>query len=675
MTARAKLALLSILAPLACTQEQSDPPVDRPEGVFAFADYTDHARFWATAFPDDGRRDASGELSFSAFGNPTEAALVPKVLALLPTKGGASITAGIFFPLSGPLSKTAELPSPETSLSAASRVFLVETTKGSVGFGRRVPVDVSFREDGGPWGAPNLLALLPYQGTPLRPGAQYAAVVLRSIGGGDGRSLAPSPALWAMTRGVRPAGMSDAAYSAYGAALTSLAALGVPASSIAALSVFETGDPADELRRFRAHMLSLPTPKPKEPWTAKEVFPGYCVFQTTLDLPVYQSGNPPYDPDGGGFEVDPSGTPIVQRTETANVVVTIPRKPMPPSGFPTVVFSRTGGGGDRPLVDRGVRATPGGPAVTPGSGPAREFADEGWAGISVDGPHGGLRNVTKGDEQFLMFNVTNPVALRDNVRQSALELSLTTEVLASMIIDASSCDGAPSSARFDPGMLALMGHSMGATIAPVAAAFEPRFRALLLSGEGGSYIHNVLDKKKPIPPLGVAEVLLRLVGEGYHLHRHDPLLSFFQWSVEAADPPTYGRLLIEAPPPGAAPKHVLMMQGIVDHYILPSIANASTLSFGLDLGGTPLDASAPELASFDPIQSLLPWVGRETRPLPVQGNLKDGAVTAVVTQHLEDGIEDGHEVVFQTEPPKAEYRCFLRTLAQGVPVVTPGACP
>ena len=47
-----------------------------------------------------------------------------------------------------------------------------------------------------------------------------------------------------------------------------------------------------------------------------------------------------------------------------------------------------------------------------------------------------------------------------------------------------------------------------------------------------------------------------------------------------------------ASPPGEAraPKHVLMMQGIVDHYILPPIANSISLSLGLDQAGEALDA-------------------------------------------------------------------------------------
>jgi hypothetical protein len=44
-------------------------------------------------------------------------------------------------------------------------------------------------------------------------------------------------------------------------------------------------------------------------------------------------------------------------------------------------------------------------------------------------------------------------------------------------------------------------------------------------------------------------------------------------------------------------------------------------------------------------------------------------VTAVLTQHREDGVEDGHEVVFQTETARRQYRCFLESLARGAPAV------
>jgi hypothetical protein len=58
--------------------------------------------------------------------------------------------------------------------------------------------------------------------------------------------------------------------------------------------------------------------------------------------------------------------------------------------------------------------------------------------------------------------------------------------------------------------------------------------------------------------------------------------------------------------------------------------------------------------------------------LPAELDL--GSATGVVTQHLEDGIEDGHEVMFQEDPPKHEYQCFLASwLTTGAPSVATDA--
>jgi len=69
-------------------------------------------------------------------------------------------------------------------------------------------------------------------------------------------------------------------------------------------------------------------------------------------------------------------------------------------------------------------------------------------------------------------------------------------------------------------------------------------------------------------------------------------------------------------------------------------------------------------------------VGRGVVGLPSEANVMVdgyGGVTGVVVQHLEDGIEDGHEVVFQTDLPKIQYQCFLKTLRSGVGYVPAAA--
>jgi len=332
------------------------------------------------------------------------------------------------------------------------------------------------------------------------------------------------------------------------------------------------------------------------------------------------------------------------------------------------VFSRTGGGGDKPLIDRGVHDASG--MSAPGTGYAREFALAGLAGISVDGPHGGPRNPTGGDEQFLVYNVQNPLALRDNIRQSALELSLTAHLAGELSLDASACPGL-GAVTFDPTRLAAFGHSMGAVVVPIAAASEPLFGAVALSGAGSSFIENILHKQSPIATKAFAELLLGYVGAGMELDRFDPVLSLLQWAGEASDPPVYGERMRAA---GVGP-HAFVVQGIVDTYILPPIASATNLSFGITQGGEALDASAPGLEAFRPLGGLLPLAGLTPASLPATAQ---GSALRVVVQHAEDGLEDGHEIAYQSSDARAQVACFLATYASGgapTAVAKGGACP
>lgn len=631
-------------------------------------DFAAHDDFYAAPFPTDARLTPEGGVDLEGFPDPFGKDLVARIFTLLKTDArGFGTTSAVYFRLSGPIAE-ADLPDVMGSVSASSPVALISVDPAAPDFGKRYPISVRFLSDGGPYGAPNLLALLPLSGVPLRPATRYAAVVTRALHDADGAPLGASAGMAALAEGRAPEGMSEAAYASYRAAIAALPQAGVELADVAGLAVFTTDTPDAAMGRVTQAMIASP-PAPTKPFAQTDVFDDYCVYATTIGMPEYQRGQPPYEDEGGEWALDAFGNPILQRVEEANFVVTIPRRPMPEAGYPIVVFSRTGGGGERPLVDRGPHAENHGPAIEPGAGPAKWFAAAGFAGSSIDGPHGGLRNITHGDEQFLMFNVGNPGALRDNVRQSAAELALQAHVLGHVAVDVSDCLGADAPgnvARFDTGTMALMGHSMGATIAPLTLAFEPRYRAGLLSGAGGSWIENVIYKQKPLAVKGIAEILVGVAGSGYALSAHDPVLSLFQWAGEAADPPVYARRIVHEPVDGPA-RHILMMQGIVDHYIMPTIADAASLSLGLDLAGAELDDTVPEIQQFTPLGELLPLVGRKTITLPASGNA--GGVTAVVTQHPEDGIEDGHEVVFQTEAPKHEYRCFLEGLAKGKPVV------
>ncbi len=636
--------------------------------------------FFAAPFPSDELASADGRISLAGYPNAFDNTLIAQATTLIQRDArGFSTTAGVFFTLTDAIDPTS-LPDRAGSVAAGASVLLVDVDPGSPKKGQRVIVDARYVDDGGPFADARLLSLVPLQGTPLRPSTRYAAVVTRGVKDARGEPLAQATEVATIAAGGAPEGLRADVAAEYASALEVLAGLGVAADRVAGLAVFTTGDPTAQLRTVVAAMAARPAPTISKPFTRGEVFDGYCVYSTTIPMPDYQSGTPPYEATGGTWAYDPSGAPIYQRDEPANLVVTIPRATIPAAGAPVVVFVRTGGGGDRPLVDRGVQGVHDGPPLVPGSGPAQDFAAIGWAGAQVDGPLGGLRNTTGQDEQFLVFNVGNAGALRDNVRESAAELTLMPTILKGLVLDVSDCPGASSAAGgatvgFDTSHVVIMGHSMGASIAPLTVAADPRYRAMILSGAGASWIENILYKKEPIDVGGVFGVLLGYVNDSppRPILRGDPAISLFQWAAEAADEQIYDdQILFPTGAPTGA-RHVLMLQGIVDHYIMPPIAEATALSMGLDLGGPAYDVSAAELASLPKMGEVLPLVGRGSIALPARGNVSSGALraTGVVVQHPADGVEDGHEVVFQTEAPKHQYRCFLESLLAGVPTVVP----
>ncbi len=634
-------------AALGCMDEPDHVPDDPSAGgVRIQMDFDSDAAFWAAPWPSEHRRHDDGIVDIAAFPNPDE---IPFIDALIGEVDGVldgfGATSTIYLTSEAALDAAA-MPDVWRSVEEDSPVFLIGVEPGGTGRGVRIPIDATYLDDGGPFGADRMLALLPLQGRPLAPDELYAAVVMRALGDHEGERLAT----------METADLPEA----YDDALAELDELGIDAADIAGMAVFRTQDVGAQMDAMTAAAHEH-VPAPTQVFELTDTFEDFCVYQSVLPMPVYQEGDPPYLTGGGGIAWDDAGSPVLQRYEDARIVVTIPRSPMPDDGWPTAVFIRTGAGGDRPLVDRGVRAEPGGEAIEPGSGAARYLAWGGLAGVSVDGPHGGLRNVTGGDEQFLIFNITNPAAMRDNLRQSAAELTLLPDVLAELDLDVSACDGA-GGGTFDTAGLALMGHSMGATIAPLALASDERYTAAVLSGAGGSWIHNIVYKLSPLEVRPMAEAVLGY-DEG-ELDTTDPALALLQWAGESADPPPFGALRARGT------LDILVVQGIVDTYILPPMANATSLSHGLDLAGEALDAVHPELAQFRSIEALLGLAGGERIDLPVAGNA-DGR-TAVVVQHPEDGIEDGHEAWFQTEAPKHQTRCFLESWIAGAAEVPVG---
>ncbi len=84
----------------------------------------------------------------------------------------------------------------------------------------------------------------------------------------------------------------------------------------------------------------------------------FCELHRYVRAPQFQSGRPPFDRDGL-LVLDPGGVPVAQRTEIAPVAITLPRQPMPPDGYPVVMYIHGTGGLSTQVVDRCRTAAPG----------------------------------------------------------------------------------------------------------------------------------------------------------------------------------------------------------------------------------------------------------------------------------------------------------------------------
>lgn len=670
---RIAVAWLSSLALTACGGEPQPFDDGGPSGATAVFAQGDPAP-WSTPWPGDHRvRDDTRRVDLSTFPDPEGVPIVGQLVGALDDRvQGWSLSGALYLPFDAPL-RPGPLVEATTHDDPDAAVLLVDVDPDSPTVGQRHPIDAVARQ-GGSYGPPWSIAALPLPGIPLRPRTRYALVVRRPLTDAEGLPLGTPPAIADLVRGRDPRGWRIDVAEQYLDALDILfeAEPGLAPETLAGLTVFTTGRPTGGFLPFVDAMREEGF-RLAAPYTVTEVFEDYCVFEAKVTVPVFQAGEPPYDAGEGAWAVDDDGEPLLQRTETARLWITLPRTEPPETDWPTVVFARTGGGGDRPLVDRGIRTTAG-EDTDAGTGYAATFARAGWAGIMFDGPLGGERNPTGGDEQFLVFDIDNPDALRDNLRQTAGELAAFADFVDDLAIRADDCPGAELpfgiGHRFDTGHLALFGHSMGATVAPLALWAEPRYDAVILSGAGGSWIENVLRKERPLPTRPIAASLLGLEDPA-SVDRLHPALTLLQWAGEAADPPTYLPDLGPRADGTRALPHVLMLQGVVDRYIPPEVANATSLSFGLDLAGPALDAPAvPDQRS---VADVLPLAGGTALPLPAGGNRDGGTRTAIVVQHPEDGVEGGHEAAYQQPAAYQQVRCFLEAIADdAVPTVPAG---
>ena len=592
--------------------------------------------FFDAPFPIDTRRRADGSLRVSDLPDRGNG-LVGQLVDLLENgREGFATNAAIFVPFDGPLDPSS-FPDVEGSLETDASVFLVDLEAGT-----RIPIEVE-QSFGDTFTADHTLVALPFPGAVLRPRTLHALVVTDAVRSDSGVERAD--ALVELSEGRVPAGAEDVA-DAFARLFARVDASPLTRDQVVGATVFTTGDPFSRLRRARDDAAAA-EPAAISNVALLEEFDDYCALGATLQMPVYQRGPVPYrEPPSGALVTDASGALELQRSEPVELVLTLPKTPMPAEGYPLVFYAAGSGGVARQVIDRTERAL----GDTTGQGPALHYARQGIAAAGFAAPLSGDRSPDESDGTLHFWNFQNLGAFRGNLEQAAIDITSVIHAIEDLRVDATLCPGNTGEARYDASRFFLHGHSTGGTIASIAIALEPRLQAAVISGSGGSWIYNVAHSTVE---LGEGVLLRLAVFAATQLGRvaDDPTrfdidLTLFQTALASFEVMSWGRITaLET----TVPRDVLFIGGVVDTFHEPRLINAQGMSLGATMA---LPAAEP---TWDREFALVGLGGAEP---PLSANVNGATVVMLQREETREGI-NGHYVPFEHDDVKQRFACFI----------------
>jgi len=646
----------------ACSGDESEGDCDDPgeqdigeiPGLKVRFDLAEDAGFFDAPFPLEHLRRPDNTIRFNTFPNLPGNPLFQHYLDTADAhSNGFSRSGAAFLAFEGPVNVAALPVDPRATLSPESPVFLINADPQSGARGSRIPVYCDFRGTESAYLPADLLALLPYQGMMMEPGTLYAAVVLRSLGDARGDPLGSPLELEQLKRGVAPQGpYGEMLVEPFLALWDTLTQTGIDPSRVAAAAVFRTGDPVSEMRALRDACDALPDPVP---WGFRRIrdHENYCVIEGWTTVPIWQDGERSYWGQGGKIHfVD--GRPVHQWDEVIRFSVTVPKAPMPEDGYPLLFYANGGGGTYLQVVDRGTFDEQG--QGIQGRGPALYLAHRGIAALDIEAPLTGPRHPGGKSTDLDFFNFLNMTAFRDNIRQAASEFTMLVKKARHLVVPEDLCPEATGDGggfRYDAENFFFYGHSTGSSIGDLVLAVEPGFRAGMLSGAGGSWIYNLTLKQEPVPIGPLFEWILGMDRfDAFH-----PMATIFQTVTDGSEAMAFASHWIHDPPGEGDPKHVLLIEGVVDRYFLPVMVNGLAMAAGLD-AAAPL--GEPSLADA------LFMAGRGVVDLPASDNIDIHGQrrTGLVLQYTASEGLDGHYVPFEYPEIKYQYACFFDSLVR-----------
>ncbi|MBW2460499.1 MAG: hypothetical protein JRH11_02550 [Deltaproteobacteria bacterium] len=625
---------------------EDDPAPLPTQAVFELPRDGSDAGFFDLPWPSDLRRTADGFIDIRDFPNPQgpRSTLADYIEAASTHLDGYGTNGAVYFRFSAPIDPASLPATAADTLAASASVFLVDLETGE-----RHPGQVAYHEAETIYWPTNTVSIRPVWGMPLEGARRYAAVVTRGIATTSG-----TPALRSTDFANLLDGGGDAATAAarevYGPAIDTLTAAGVARDDLLSIAVFTTQDPTADLIAARDWMVenyAMPT-APAATWSwieSKETFTR--VEGRYGPSPTFQSGESPYETVGSGEIVMEGGVPVVAGEFEARFMLTVPTSPMPAEGYPIVLYAHGTGGDYQSFVRSDVHTL---------------LAEDGFAVLGIDQVLHGERNPTDIGPDFLFFNFLNPMAARDNNRQSALDVVQQARFAASVHVPETMIAPVDGVARtFDPERIYVYGHSQGGLNMPLFLAIDDSAQGGMLTGAGGLLGISVLEKLEPFPISAAVQLFLVLSGstpedalarEAFDIDH--PVLTLLQTWAEPSDAVNYGRMIFDRPRPGFAPKSLFMIGGQTDRWTTPNSNATLAASMHMPL----LQPVVNGIEAND-----LRGIG--AAPTPITGNVGAGTATAGLLQIS----DEGHFVAFNDEALRQRIRGYFTSFSAGAPTI------
>lgn len=642
------LALAVLVVPACSSEEEATANSPAAPATVAFdpsASFATESGFFDFPYPSDLRLDAKGAPDVAPFPDPGVAILTGLKKGAQDRKGFPVIPVGYFRLTAKPSPRD---PSALVEGGKGAPLVLVDVDPASPERGTTFPV-VAETPNPDRYAPEWLLSVTARPGIVLAPNRKYAFFVTKSVGLEGGGELTPAKQLDA----------DEKVKASLAPLWETLATIGVDKATVAAATVFTTGDVVADTaalgdKVLAAHQPSI-TDLVLEP-DAENERPSLCHVRGKIVMPQFQKGTPPFDSEGL-FEIGGDGAPVKQRDETLNVSITVPRTAMPAGGYPLVVYIHGSGGVSRQHVDGGGNDEGDGVSTWPSvvltergfgvAGTALPISPERVAGVS----------------DYAYINPDNLVAIRDTFRQGVLETRLLISALEKLRIPASvvaGCSAETSEIRFAEG-IHLQGQSMGGMYTNLIAPTDPRVKVAVPTGAGGYWIYFLLQTTFVSNVGGLLSVVLKTSEKMSFLH---PALHIGETAIEAGDPIVSANRVAKRPLPSHPARFVYAPQGKDDSYFPIPVYDAMTLSYGHPRAGDEVWPSMREAQKLVGLDAVAPY--------PVKMNLSSegGAkYTGIVTQWKDDTF-DSHQIYRRSPSVQHQYGCFHQSFRKtGVAVV------